>query len=319
MTKSILLTLLATLVSSFLFASRGSAQPDQEKQKQRVRTVSIPISIFTKQELKEGQATEFVQAERLIVKEDREEQTILSIRSIVDAPLALAILVQEDLASNFNLQIRDIAEFIRRLPKGSRVMVAYIRGGNLQIRQKFTDDLDLAAKGLRIVTSSSASAPRNPFDGVIDSLDRFDALPAGRRAILLVSDGLDVSQGISSSSPGQSIDLDRAILRAQRRSVVVYSFYSPASLTDEGDSRLILNGQGSLQRLSDETGGRAFFQGSIAPLSFEPFFKDLRILLNRQFLLSYLSTHMKKGYHRIEVMSTNPEVKIEHPRGYYYR
>ena len=319
MTKSILLTLLATLVSSFLFASQGSAQPDQEKQKQRVRTVSIPISIFTKQELKEGQATEYVQAGRLIVKEDREEQTILSIRSIVDAPLALAILVQEDLASNFNLQIKDIAEFIRRLPKGSRVMVAYIRGGNLQIRQKFTDDLDLAAKGLRIVTSSSTSAPRNPFDGVIDSLDRFDALPAGRRAILLVSDGLDVSQGISSSSPGQSIDLDRAILRAQRRSVAVYSFYSPASLTDEGDSRLILNGQGSLQKLSDETGGRAFFQGSIAPISFDPFFKDLRILLNRQFLLSYLSTHMKKGYHRIEVMSTNPEVKIEHPRGYYYR
>ena len=319
MTKSILLTLLATIVSSFLFASGGSAQPDQEKQKQRVRTVSIPISIFTKQEIKEGQATEYVQAERLIVKEDREEQTILSIRSIVDAPLALAILVQEDLASNFNLQIKDIAEFIRRLPKGSRVMVAYIRGGNLQIRQKFTDDLDLAAKGLRIVTSSSASAPRNPFDGVIDSLDRFDALPAGRRAILLVSDGLDVSQGISSSSPGQSIDLDRAILRAQRRSVAVYSFYSPASLTDEGDSRLILNGQGSLQKLSDETGGRAFFQGSIAPISFDPFFKDLRILLNRQFLLSYLSTHMKKGYHRIEVMSTNPEVKIEHPRGYYYR
>ncbi|MGB7208119.1 MAG: hypothetical protein WBD27_05610 [Pyrinomonadaceae bacterium] len=284
-----------------------------------MRTVSIPISIFTKQELKEGQATEYVQAGRLIVKEDREEQTILSIRSIVDAPLALAILVQEDLASNFNLQIKDIAEFIRRLPKGSRVMVAYIRGGNLQIRQKFTDDLDLAAKGLRIVTSSSTSAPRNPFDGVIDSLDRFDALPAGRRAILLVSDGLDVSQGISSSSPGQSIDLDRAILRAQRRSVAVYSFYSPASLTENGNSQLILNGQSSLQRLSDETGGRAFFQGSIAPISFDPFFKDLRILLNRQFLLSYLSTHMKKGYHRIEVMSTNPEVKIEHPRGYYYR
>ena len=311
--------MLAVLVSTSLYASRGSAQPDPEKQKQRVRTVSIPISIFTKQELKEGQATEYVQAERLIVKEDREEQTILSIRSIVDAPLALAILVQEDLASNFNLQIKDIAEFIRRLPKGSRVMVAYIRGGNLQIRQKFTDDLELAAKGLRIVSSSSASAPRNPFDGVVDSLDRFDALPAGRRAILLVSDGLDVSQGVASSTPGQSIDLDRAILRAQRRSVAVYSFYSPASLTENGDSRLILNGQGSLQKLSDETGGRAFFQGSIAPISFNPFFKDLRILLNRQFLLSYLSTHMKKGYHRVEVMSTNPEVKIEHPRGYYYR
>lgn len=289
-----------------------------EQQQQRVRTVSIPISIFTKQELREDQTAEIIQVERLIVKEDNDEQRILSIRSVTDAPLALAILIQEDLSSQFNLQIRDIARFIRNLPRGSRVMVAYVRGGNLQIRQKFTDNLDDAGNALRIVTSSSASAPRNPYDGVIDALNRFDALPAGRRAILLVSDGLDASHGFV-NSPGQSLDLDRAILRAQRRSVAVYSFYSPASLTENGDSRLILTGQGSLAKLSDETGGRAFFQGSIAPISFEPFFNDLRILLNRQFLLSYLSTHMKKGYHRVEVLSTNPAVKIEHPKAYYYR
>lgn len=319
MRKTFLLSVLALLVSSTFLSSVGWAQSEADKQKQRVRTVSIPISIFTKQELKEGQTAEYVQAERLIVKEDREEQTILSIRSITDAPLALAVLIQEDLASNFNLQIRDIAEFIKTLPKGSRVMVAYVRGGNLQVRHKFSDDLNAASKSLRIVASSSTVAPRNPYDGVIDALNRFDALPAGRRAILLVSDGLDISQGIASSTPGQSLDLERAILRAQRRAVAVFSFYSPASLTDNGNSMLVMNGQGSLQKLSDETGGRAFFQGSIAPISFDPFFKDLRVLLNRQFLLSYLSTHMKKGYHRIEVLSTNPEVKIEHPRGYYYR
>lgn len=319
MTKFTFSILLAVLILFPVYPASIFGQTESNKSQQRVRTVSIPISIFTKQEMKDGQVTEFVQVDRLIVKEDREEQTILSIRSITDAPLALAILVQEDLASNFNLQIRDIADFIRNLPRGSRVMVAYVRGGNLQIRQKFTDDREEAAKSLRIVSSSSAGAPRNPYDGVIDALNRFDALPAGRRAILLISDGLDVSQGDFSSTPGQSIDLDRAILRSQRKSVAVYSFYSPASLTDNGESRLILNGQGSLQKLSDETGGRAFFQGTIAPISFLPFFKDLRVLLNRQFLLSYLSTHMKRGYYRVEVSSTNPEVKIEHPRGYYYR
>ena len=97
--------------------SNGSAQSDSDKQKQHVRTVSIPISIYTKQELKANQAEEIVQVERLSVKEDREEQTILSIRSITDAPLSLAVLVQEDLASNFNLQIKDLANFIRRCRK----------------------------------------------------------------------------------------------------------------------------------------------------------------------------------------------------------
>lgn len=315
MTKNIFLSLLASLlISSAVFAQgRGDVE------RPRVRTVSIPISIFTKQELREGRAEEFVQADRLIVREDREEQTILSIRSVEDAPLSLAVLIQDDLTSNFNLQIKDLKAFIRGLPRGSRVMVGYIRAGSMQVRQKFTDDLDRAAESLRIVASSSAVAPRSPYDSIIDALNRFDALPAGRRAILLVSDGLDTSSGLSNSTPTQSLDLERAITRAQRRSVAVFSFYSPASITESGDSRLILNGQGSLARISDETGGRAFFQGNIAPVSFEPFFRDLTLLLSRQFLLSYLSTHMNRGYHRVEVLSTNPAVKIEHPKGYYYR
>lgn len=315
MFKTIFFSLIATLsITGALIAQK--ADP---REKQRVRTVSIPISIFTKEELKQGQAEEFIQADRLIVKEDRDDQTILSIRSVVDAPLALAILIQDDLSSSFNLQLKDMKKFIRSLPRGSRVMVAYMRGGTLQIRQRFTDDLDRAADSLRIVASSPSVAPRNPFDGVVDALDRFDALPAGRRAILLISDGLDSTQGLGNSTPTESIDLERAATRAQRRSVAVFSIYHPASLTESENGRLVLNGQGSLAKIADETGGRAFFQGSIAPITLEPFFRDLNLLLNRQFLLSYLSTHMKRGYHRVEVTSTNPAVKIEHPKGYYYR
>lgn len=310
---------LCFLVLTTAFAFSSSAQPPNDGSKPRVRTVSIPISIFTKQELKEDRLQEVVQAERLIVKENKEDQTILSIRSVSDAPLALAVVIQEDLVSNFNLQLRDLGNFIRRLPKGSRVMVAYARGGSLQVRQRFTDDLNRAADSLRIVTSSSFAAPRNPFDSVSDVLNRFDALPAGRRAILLISDGVDLSNGVSSSTPTQSLDLDKAILKAQRKSVAVFSFFSPSSSSENASSILTLNGQGSLQKLSDETGGRAFFQGTLAPISFDPFFRDLSILLNRQFLLTYLSTHMKKGYYKIEVTSTNPDVKIEHPKGYYYR
>lgn len=306
-------------VAVAVLATASAAQKPKDNARPRVRTVSIPISIYTKQELKTDQAEEFIRIERLIVKEDREDQQILSVRSVETAPLALAVLIQEDLVSPFNLQLKDLANFIRTLPRGSRVMVAYIRGGSLDVRQRFTDDLERAAGSLRIVSASASAAPRNPYDGLIDALNRFDALPAGRRAVLMVSDGLDVSQGLSSSTPSQSIDLDRAILRAQRKSVSVFSIYSPATLTDGGDSRLVSNGQGSLNRLSDETGGRAFFQGTIAPINLDPFFKDLRILLNRQFLLTYLSTHMNKGYHRIEVISDNPAVKIEHPKGYYYR
>jgi VWFA-related protein len=302
-----------------LFLIPGFAQKKETKNQDRqVRTVTIPISFSLKKEEKDNLSAEFIQAGDLRVKENGDDQVILSIRSVSSTPLAIAVLIQDDLTSEANLKLGEIRTFIRGLPKGSRVMVAYLRAGTIQVRQKFTDDLEKAAKSLRIIVGSPSAAPSSPFQGVEEALDRFDALPSGRRAILLVSDGLDVSRGIESSTPGQSVDLERAILRAQRRSVAVYSFYTPASLTDN-NSRLSLNGQGSLEKLSDETGGRAFFQGSLAPVSFEPFFKDLNKALNRQFALTYLSTHLKKGYHKIQVTSSNPEVEIEHPRGYYYR
>ncbi len=304
----------------FVFVSaQKSSQNNPERPQQKVRTVTIPISIFTKKELQENQAEEFVQADRLIVEENGDEQTILSIRSVTTTSLALAVLIQDDLSSDANLQLQEVKKFIRGLPKGSRVMVAYLRGGSLNIRQKFTDDLEKAADSIRIIIGSASVAPRSPFDGVNDTLKRFDALPTGRRAILLISDGLDVSGGVRNSSPGQSIVLDEAILGSQRRGVAVYSFYASGSLTSGGNSQLINNGQSSLLRISEETGGRAFFSGSFTAVSYEPYFKALGLLLSRQFALTYLSTHLKKGYYKVKVTSTNPEVKIEHPKGYYYR
>jgi hypothetical protein len=169
------------------------------------------------------------------------------------------------------------------------------------------------------VSGSAAMAPRSPYDGIDDVLSRFDAVPAGRRAILLFSDGLDTSSGLNLASITQSFDLDRAILKAQRKSVAVYSIYSPTAFTEQGSSAFSLAAQGALEKLSDETGGRAFSHGTIAPLSFLPFFQEMVLALNRQFALTYLSTHMKKGYHKVLVQSTNPEVKIEHPAGYYFR
>lgn len=308
--------LAVAFVSAVLPAAVFSQPPEI---KPRVRPVTIPISIFTKKELKENQPEEFVQADRIFVREDKDEQEILSIRSVTNTPLSIALVIQDDLAANFNLQLKDIKEFIRGLPKGTRVMVAYSRSGSLQVRQRFTDDLERAAGSLRIVAGSSVVAPRSPFEGVQEALNRFEAIPAGRRAILLFSDGLDSSQGLNLASISQSFDLDQAILKAQRRSVAVYSFYSPTALTDNGNSVLILAAQGALVKLTDQTGGRAFFQGSIAPISFIPFFSELTLALNRQFALTYLSTHMNKGHHKILVQSTNPEIKIDHPKGYYYR
>ena len=252
----------------------------------------------------------------LAVFEDGEQQEILTVRGAAQSPLTLAVLIQDDLASA-GVEIQGIADFIRRLPAGSRVMVGYLRAGSLQVRQKFTSDLERAAKSLRIPVGSASAAPYNPFTLMRDALKRFEGQPIGRRAVLLVSDGLDISRGFSSSSPSQSLDLQRAISEAQRRGVAVYSIYTPsAGGTAGGGQGLVGNAQGSLIRLADETGGHAFFQGTGAPVSFKPFLRDLGSMLSRQVALTYLSTHVSKGFHRLRVESDLTEGSIRYPNGY---
>jgi VWFA-related protein len=248
------------------------------------------------------------------ISEDGQPQTILSIRAMgTNSPINLLVLIQDDVVSSVALEIKPLAEFIRRLPRGSRVSVAYMRTGSLQVRQKFTPDLEKAARSLRSPLGLSSAAPYNPYVELIDATKRFDSQPAGRRAVLMVSDGVDVSRGFESTF--QSIDLERAITEAQRRAVAVYAFFAP-TVGASGNGNLIPNGQSSLQKLSEQTGGHAYFQGFSAPTSFDPFIRELSAALDRQIALTYLSTHPKKGFHRIKIVSLTPDVELNYPAGY---
>ncbi len=296
----------------------GRAQSNGDSNRENVRgarPVTIPLTIKVKGTPREVE----LQTVDLTVTEDGDPQTILSIRALgTNSPLNLFILIQDDVVSSIGLEMRPLGEFIRKLPRGSRVSIGYVRTGTLQVRQKFTMDLERAAKSLRIPQGVASAAPYNPYIEVIEALKKFDAQPAGRRAILLVSDGLDISRGVSSSSAGQSLDLQRAITEAQRRGVAIYSFFAPTT-TSDGNMMLLSNAQSSLQRLSDETGGQAFFQGRGVPTSFEPFIEELTATLDRQIALTYLSTHPDRGFHRVKISSSRPDVDVNYPTGYTRR
>src|SRR5256885_14781869 len=120
-------------------------------------------------------------------------------------PLNLAILIQDDLSSQVSNELGVTRDFIRSLPRGSRVMVGYITSGTLQVRQPFTNDLNRAAQSLRIPVSSTAASSFNPYVEVVEALRAFNSNLRGRNAALLISDGLDVSRGFDATSAGQSM------------------------------------------------------------------------------------------------------------------
>lgn len=199
----------------------------------------------------------------------------------VRVPLNLAVLIQDDVTQRVGNELERTREFIRGLPAGSRVMVGYVTAGSLQVRQSFTTDLESAARSLRLPVGSEAASPYNPFVEVREALKKFPADGKNFNALLLVSDGLDVSRGTRPSDIVHSVDLERAVGEAQRRGVAVYTFYAPTRLTASSRTAASL-GQSALNRLTQETGGRAFFQGTDF-VSFDPYFRDLSRTLNRQF------------------------------------
>jgi VWFA-related protein len=315
--KLLLLLALACAIDPFAAASaqKGDGNGERRADTQRgVRSVTIPVTLRLRDE---RPSSEELRTLNFVVTEDGERQEILSTRSAADrAPLALTLLIQDDLISAIGLEISGLANFIRRLPPGTLVQVGYLRAGSLQLRQKFTTDLERAAKALRIPVGVASAAPYNPYVQIYDALKRYGGVPLGtRRAVIVVSDGLDLSRGPDSSSPTQSSDLDRAIGEAQRRSVAIYGIYAPTVGTG-GNRILVGNAQGSLERLAQETGGKAFFQGSGAPVSFDPFLRQLSDRLSRQFALTYLSTHSNKGFHRIKIETPEADAEINHPSGY---
>ncbi|HEX8353330.1 MAG TPA: hypothetical protein VF611_10545, partial [Pyrinomonadaceae bacterium] len=112
-----------------------------------VRAVTIPVTLRLPERAPQSEVRYL---EDLQVFEDGERQEVLAMRGAGRSPLTLAVLIQDDLVSSMSNEIRGIAAFIRKLPPGSRVMVAYLSSGSLRVRQKFTGDLERAAKSLRI-------------------------------------------------------------------------------------------------------------------------------------------------------------------------
>ena len=198
-------------------------------------------------------------------------------------PLNLAVLIQDDVVSQVSNELGVTRDFIRSLPQGSRVMVGYITAGSLQVRQPFTTELDKAAKSLRIPISSATSAPFNPYVEVLEALKKFDSSWSNANAVLLVSDGLDTSRGFDSTAAGHTLDLDRVIKESNKRNVAVFSFYAPSVGITSRNRIAASYGQSSLNRLGDETGGKAFFQGTSGFVTFDSYFKRLKETLNRQY------------------------------------
>lgn len=286
---------------------------------QETNTATGPLVRVTVNVVGHTTPTPTVTSQDVLVYQDEARRAVVDwvpIEANQNAGLDLAVVVDDSIDSSIGLQLKDIAEFIRNLPAGTRVAVAYARNGTAPLTQGFTTDRELAAKALRLPTGEAAGIS-SPSLALIDLMKRWPD-DGNRHEVLLVSSGIDLFRGVVDSAPGLNPDLDRAIRVAQREGVMVHTIFADGAGRIYRNPYLITNGQGSLLRLAYETGGEAYFQGSRTPVNYTTFLNRLSQVLDNQYLLTFRAEPMKKaGYARLKLSTEVPGVELVGPEQVY--
>jgi VWFA-related protein len=130
-----------------------------------------------------------------------------------------------------------------------------------------------------------------------------------RRAIILLSDGIDTTSRLSKKE---------AVNRALAAETVVYAI-------GIGDGKHIPEGvdpRSDLREIAERTGGRAFFPDKKFDLNAA--FAEIERELRTQYLIAYSSTNKKRdgAYRKITIEITNPDLRkqklvLRHRPGYF--
>ncbi|MGH9328677.1 MAG: hypothetical protein ACRD2B_18570 [Terriglobia bacterium] len=235
------------------------------------------------------------------------------------APLDLAILVDDSLGPGFPNQIRDLRDFVRSLPVSARVAVIYSTHGNANFLQQFTANHGQAARAFRLPLGR-ANEVSSIYMALTDLANHWPPDPGRRRAILLVSDGIDLYRGIAESEPGNNPDLDQAIRAVLMHHTTVYTIYASGAGSAHRNLFLLNNGQSCESLLALETGGQSFFEGFQTPISFSPYLRQLHDLLSSQYTLTFTALPAKKPEREaLRVTTEVPNINIIAPREVWVR
>jgi len=229
------------------------------------------------------------------VAEDGVHQAITRFERVSDLPIHAAVVIDSSGSMEKALpQARDAAlGFLRQAitPKDRAAVITFNDHPNIGV--KFSNDLDTLAGGL---AGLKAERGTSLWDTIIFTLFYFNGVK-GQRAILLLTDGRDESSRFS---------FEDALEDARRAGVTLYTI----GLGDDIEKR-------KLTKLSEETGGRAFFIKSAAELA--AIYATIQEDLRSQYLIAYQSTNTspETNFRSVDVKVDRPGTEVKTLHGYY--
>lgn len=272
--------------------------------------------------------------EDIRVLEDGQPQDIFTFQQNIDLPLSIAILIDTSQSEERTLPdekaaARSFLETAMRPYKDEAAVVSFT--GEVTLEQGFTGNIDRLRRAIDRVefvppsgyigggvvvggtppisgTNQILAGSTALWDAVWATSNELlsDSAENTRRAIILLTDGVDtISQ----------VKMQDAVERAQKADAFIYAI-------GIGDSYQGGVDMGSLKKIAERTGGRAYFPRSERELraAFDQIQRDLR----EQYLVAYSPSNKARdgSYRRIQIEVIEPELrkqnlKLNYRPGYF--
>src|SRR5947209_8673239 len=267
-----------------------------------------------------------IKQEDIRVTEDGQPQEIFTFTRQTDLPLSIAILVDTSISEDRTLPIEKSAassfvDAVLRPDKDEAAVISFT--GEATLEQGLTGSASRvrrALDGVQFVPPSGyigggMTAPGTPpisgtnqstqgstaiWDAVWVTSDEVLSQTSDktRRAIILLTDGQDTSS---------HKHMDDAIDRALKADAVIYAI-------GIGDEYYGGVDKSTLRKISERTGGRAFFPNNESDL--RAAFEQIQLELRSQYLVAYSPSNKSKdgSFRRVQIEVVNPDLRKQNLR-----
>jgi hypothetical protein len=232
------------------------------------------------------------------------------------AAMQLFILIDDTNDTSLGSNLDELRTFIEAQPATTVVGLGYMRNTSVNILQNFTTDHAAVAKSVRLPLGSTGASD----SAYLSLIALIKGWPQGnvRRQVLMITDGIDRLRGYGSETmrggfgmPYISGDVDSASREAQRAGVIVHCLYTRGIGRATRNYWEVNNGQNSISKLSDETGGESFMLGMQNAVSFRPYLDQLQSIIDNQYYLVFEARPGKKSdLQRVKIDTEVPGVEI---------
>jgi hypothetical protein len=232
------------------------------------------------------------------------------------AHMQLFVLLDDSTrSSSLSIQLPELKTFLESLPATTEVAVGYMRNGTFTLAEAFTVDHQKAASALRL-PAAIPGENGSPYFALSDLVKHWPSKqPTGRRAVLMLTDGVD---RYYSAAIMDDPYVDAAIRDTLKQGVMVYSIYLRGAGLDGRSAWATTVAQSRLSEVSQETGGYAYFQGFTDPVTISPFLNDFQDRLDNQYQVTIEALN-EKGVQPVKLRTEVPGLKIEGPTHIYVR